>query len=379
MIAPSIRSPHRWSCPFVLAALLLLPGAVRAAAPPGLALGADLSFLPQVEAAGAVFRDDSGPAEATALLRRHGFDWVRLRLWNRPRDGHGGLAEVLETARRARDRGMALLLDLHYSDTWADPGHQQPPAAWAGLPRTALEDSVRAFTRDAVAALLAQGTPPAMVQLGNEISHGLLWDAGRIVDDRPASWRNAAALLRAGARGVAEGAPGRRVPILIHHDAGGDSAACRRFFARLLAAGAPCDVIGVSFYPWWHGTLDRLAANLHGLATTFGRDVVVVETAYPWTLAALDDTHDLVGLPTQLHAGFPATPAGQAAFLARLAAVVRDVPGGHGRGVFVWAPDWVSAPRLGSAGENLALFDDRGRLLPAADSLAAIARGRPTP
>lgn len=359
-------------------ALLLAPPSRAGAAPPAdrkaFRLGADLSFLPQEEAGGAVFRDAAGTADACAILQRHGFGWVRLRLWHRPRDGHGGLAEVLALARRARDRRMSLLLDLHYSDTWADPGHQSPPSAWAGLQPPALEDSVYRWTRDVVALLAAQGTPPAIVQLGNEISGGMLWETGRLRGPTagPGRWRELGRLLRAGARGVEDGAPRRRVRIMLHYDRGGDAEGSWAFFAGARAAGVPFDVIGLSYYPWWHGTLEALSANLRGLEKRFGLDIVVVETAYPWTLAPLDETRNLVGLPSQLLPGFPATPQGQAAFLRRLAEIVRSAPGGHGRGLFLWAPDWVSAPRFGSAGENLALFDGDGRLLPAADSLAAV-------
>jgi arabinogalactan endo-1,4-beta-galactosidase len=362
-----------------LALFLAVParlGAAPAADREAFVLGADLSFLPQEEAGGAVYRDAAGEADACAILQRHGFGWVRLRLWHHPRDGHSDLAEVLAMARRARDRRMSILLDLHYSDTWADPGHQSPPAAWNGLPPAALEDSVYRWTRDVVTLLVAQDTPPAMVQLGNEISGGMLWEAGRLrgASPDPGRWRALGRLLCAGARGVRDGAPHRTVRIMLHYDRGGDAGGSRAFFAGARAAGVPFDVIGLSYYPWWHGTLDALSATVGELARRFDRDVVVVEVSYPWTLVPLDGIHDLVGLPSQLLPGFPATPPGQAAFLRRVAEIVRSAPDGHGRGLFLWAPDWVSAPRFGSAGENLALFDGAGRLLPAADSLAAAAR-----
>ena len=170
-------------------------------------LGADLSFLPQVELHGGVFRDAGTPGGALEILRRHGFNYVRLRLWHSPPDGHSGLPEVLALARRAHDAGCRLLIDFHYSDGWADPGKQNPPLAWEGLPLMTLCDSVEAYTRRCVTALAAQGTPPDMVQLGNEITPGLLWDVGRVggAFDTPVQWRRLAFLLGAARRGALHG------------------------------------------------------------------------------------------------------------------------------------------------------------------------------
>ncbi len=355
------------------------PGASgRLVAPTGLMVGADLSFLPQLEARGARFHDSAGTTDALTLLHRHGFGWVRLRLWHRPRDGHSGLEEVLAMARRARRDGLGVLLDLHYSDSWADPGTQTLPAAWANLSFEALEDSVHRYTREVVASLCAQHTPPEMVQLGNEIRGGMLWDHGRVggAFDTRAQWRQFARLLKAGARGVRDGAGAHALAprIMLHVEGGGDAEACRVFFDRIVAEQVPFDLIGVSYYPWWHGGLDRLKETLALLGPRYGRDVVVVETAYPWRLAPLDATHNLVGLPHQLLRGYEASPAGQAEFLRDLAEIVAAAP--RGRGVFYWAPDWITAPGLGSAGENLALFDSTGLLLPAADTLGRRSAGR---
>jgi arabinogalactan endo-1,4-beta-galactosidase len=356
-----------WWTPWLLLAVAVVPSSTAAAI-----AGADLSFLPHVEAHGAAFHDSAGGGDALDLLARHGFGWVRLRLWHAPHDGRSGLAEVTGMAARVRERGLGLLLDLHYSDTWADPGRQDVPAAWAGLSQAAVEDSVYRYTRDVVATLAAAGAVPDMVQLGNEITGGLLWDHGRVGGsyDTAQQWGRLAALLNAGARGVREAAVGP-VRVLLHVDRGGDVAACRWFFDHMLEQRVEFDAIGLSYYPWWHGPPESLAANLAELAGRYDRDLYVVETAYPWTLEGFDDTHNLVGLPGQLLADHDATPAGQAAFLARIGAIVAATPGGRGRGVFYWAPDWVTTPGAGSAGENLALFDETGGLLPGADALAA--------
>jgi arabinogalactan endo-1,4-beta-galactosidase len=401
---------------------LLLLGLLAAAPPDPLAPpaarrflhGADVSFLPQVEAGGGVFRAGNKPADLLGILRARGIDTVRLRLWHAPAGGGGAagraasrdsipaaaspstLAPALALAARARAAGCDVLLDLHFSDTWADPGRQAKPAAWAALAFAALADSVRAHVRDALMTFAAHGAPPAIVQLGNEITAGLLWDDGRVggAFDTPAQWDNLAALLKAAVAGArdaagpagASGAPGapgaettagdgpdpgaRRPEIMLHLDRGGDNAGARRWLDNLIARGVEFDLIGLSYYPWWHGTLADLEANLADLALRYGKDLVVVETAYPWTLAWFDGTHNQVGLPSQLLPGYPATPEGQRAFLADLMAIVRSAPRGRGRGLFWWAPEWIATPRFGSAWENTALFDEGGGALPALGAFA---------
>lgn len=330
--------------------------------------GADVSSLPLVEAGGAVFQVDDAPVDVFAVLRAQGLDTIRLRLWHTPANGEAGLAATLALAGRAQAAGCGILLDLHYSDTWADPGHQTPPAAWHGLAPAVLADSVRCYTRDVLVAFAARGLAPQCVQLGNEITGGMLWDAGRVGGawDTPAQWDRLALLLRAGIAGIDEALPqGPRPQIMIHLDRGGDNAGARWFLENLAARDVAFDVIGLSYYPWWHGTLAQLEANLDDLAVRYGKDVVVVETAYPWTLGWFDGTHNLVGLPEHLLPGYPATPQGQRDFLAALVAIVRDVPEGRGRGVYWWEPAWIAAPGFGSPWENLTLFDEGGRPLPA--------------
>ena len=324
-------------------------------------IGADLSSLPRVEAAGAVFREHDGapPADLLTLLRARGLDTVRLRAWHTPADVACSTAETAALAARAHEAGLQVLLDLHYSDTWADPGHQAPPRAWQGLPVNALADSVRAYTAGVLRALAARGVVPACVQLGNEITGGLLWDKGRIggAFDTEAQRDNVALLLRAGIAGMDDGLPAgaARPLVMIHIDDAGN----RGLLDSLARRGVLFDVIGVSYYPWWHGSLTKLEANLRALAARYGKGVVVVETAYPWTLGWFDDTHNLVGQESQLLDGYPASFAGQAAFLGEVTRIVREVPGGLGLGVVWWEPAWLGP---GSAWENMGWVDERGVL-----------------
>jgi arabinogalactan endo-1,4-beta-galactosidase len=350
--------------------VLLATDGAAATRPPAFEIGADVSSLPGVEANGGAFRDRAGPDAALAILRRNGFTAVRLRLWHSPAGGECGLDSTLAMARRAHAAGLRVLLDLHFSDTWADPGHQSPPVAWRGFGAAVLADSAGAWARDAVAALVAQGTPPAAVQVGNEVDAGVLWDTARVGGrfDTPEHWAAFTSVLAAAAGGVRSACPEAR--IVVHLAAGGDRAACERVLDRLVAARVPFDVVGLSYYPWWHGTLEALAGNLDAIAKRYRRDVMVVETAYPWTLAWFDNTHNLVGRRDQLLADFPATPAGQAAFARAVRRAVEDVPDGRGAGAWWWEPAWIASPRGGTPWENCALFDSSGAALPALRAFA---------
>ncbi len=336
-------------------------------------VGADVSFLEEVEAGGGVFSHDGAPANPLDILADNGFDAIRLRVWHTPPDGHNTLEETLATAARARAAGLDLLLDLHYSDTWADPGKQFLPAAWSGLTFDALRDSIRAYTFTVVDALARQHTLPDIVQLGNEIICGMVWDAGRVCDafNTSAQWERLASLLSAAQEGALEAVPaGDSLRIMIHIDRGGDNAGSRWFFDHLLAEDVAFDLIGLSYYPWWHGSLDDLSRNLADLAVRYRKEIIIVETGYPWTLAWNDNTNNLVGEPSQLLPGYPATVAGQEAFFRELLRRVKATPDNRGAGVFLWEPLAISAPGFGSVMENLALFDFSGVSLASLDAFA---------
>jgi len=323
--------------------------------------GADISFLPLLEASGAVYRHRSGaPFDALALIRARGINFIRLRLWHTPVGGWCGLAQTIALAQRAKALGLPLLLDIHYSDSWADPGQQTPPAAWSGQSGATLRASVRAYTREVLLAHAAAGVWPAMVQLGNEVTNGMLWPHGRI---STAGWGAFASLFSAARDGVADATAftGLAAPrVLLHTDRGGDNTAARWYLDNAHAQGMNFDVIALSYYPWWHGTLNACLANTADLRTRYGKDVMIVETAYPWTLGWNDNTNNVVGLPGHVLPGFPATPAGQASYLRALEAGLSE---SGAIGMCYWAPEWTAAPGVGSSWENLAWFGFDGRVL----------------
>ncbi|MEZ4700546.1 MAG: glycosyl hydrolase 53 family protein [Rhodothermales bacterium] len=329
-------------------------------------VGADISFLEEVEAGGGVFSEAGITADPLAILASHGFNAARLRIWHTPEAGKNGLEETLAAARRAKDAGLDVLLDFHYSDNWADPGKQFVPAAWDGSGYEVLRDSVRAYSFRVIHALARQQTLPEIVQIGNEIICGMLWDTGRVCDafNTSAQWSRLAGLLAAAREGVMSAVPaGESVQIMVHIDRGGDNGGSRWFYDHLQAQGVEFDLIGLSYYPWWHGTLDDLSNNMADLAVRYGKDIIVVETGYPWTLQWKDNTNNLVGEAGQLLDAYPATVAGQEAYFRELLRRVKATPGQRGRGIYLWEPIAISAPGFGSVMENLALFDFSGAAL----------------
>ncbi len=343
---------------------------------PRMIVGHDLSFAVQEAAAGATYTDRGRTKLPERILADHGANWVRLRLWVDPPAGYSDMPSLLAMARRAKAAGMRLLLDPHYSDFWADPQKQPIPTSWPqDLPR--LAQKVHDYTRDVLDALSAQGTPAQMLQLGNEIRNGMLWPTGQL-DGSQAQWDALGTLLRAAAAG-AHDAKGPTPRLVVHFDQGGDNAYSRWFYDNIVAQHVPFDVIGLSYYPFWHGTLSQLRANLDDLAQRYRRDVAVVETQYGWTLDNGDSENNFLWTPDLLLPGYPATPGGQLGFTSDLLSILSAVPDGRGLGVFYWAPEWIPGigwqPGAGTPNDNLTLFDFSGRALPAvsfADPLRAL-------
>ncbi|WP_165984554.1 arabinogalactan endo-1,4-beta-galactosidase [Streptomyces sp. YIM 98790] len=330
--------------------------------------GVDISSLPKSEAFGGVYRDfDGSAADPVRILGRAGSNWARLKVWVDPADGYHTKPHILAMAQRLRRAGMKLMIDFHYSDTWADPGKQYKPAAWEGLAFPELRQAVYDHTADILGALHAQRTPAGMVQIGNELNGGMLWPDGRWDN-----WPQLAQLLTAGADAARAASPGIRVAL--HLADGGDNGLYRWWFDNAVRYGVPFDVIAASFYGYWHGTLDDLRANLGDVSARYGKDVVVVETAYPFTLGSKDFLEDIIDRPSELVPGYPATPEGQAAWMRDICEVVTSVPGDRGLGVFYWEPAWTAVtgngwdpadPSSGNGWENQAWFDYDNRPLPA--------------
>jgi arabinogalactan endo-1,4-beta-galactosidase len=331
----------------------------------GFIKGFDVSFIPQIENLGGKYYLNYVLTDPLEIFKLNDINYIRLRLWHSPADGYCGLGSTLDMASRIKEKGLKFLLNFHYSDTWADPGSQDKPAAWDTLSFDVLVDSIYSYTFDVLHAFDAINALPDMVQIGNEIIGGMLWNDGRINGsyNTPEQWEKFTTLLKSAIQGARDAVPDTTIPLMIHIDRGGDNSASRWFFDHLNSAGVQFDVIGQSFYPWWHGTLTQLENNINDLAVRYNKDIYVVETAYPWTLAWFDTVNNIVGSSDQLHTGYPATVEGQSAFLADMIEIIKNAPNNRGKGLFYWEPAYISVDSLGSSWENLTLFDFQGNVL----------------
>jgi arabinogalactan endo-1,4-beta-galactosidase len=331
--------------------------------------GADLSFEPQEEAAGAHFSDAGVPGSALSILNDHGMNYVRLRLWVNPPAGYSDLASDLAMARRIYAAGDKLYLDIHYSDFWADPTHQNIPAAWQGQDLAQLTTTVQNYTQQVIRAFARQGTPVDMVSIGNEIRNGILWPVGEVNWSTDTGWDNLTTLLKAGVAGARAGnPPGHKLLVMLHFDEGGNTADSERFFDHMVSGGVPFDVIGLSYYPFFHGPVSAMRQNVDDLATRYGKPIVIAESQYPWTLANGDSTGNFVWQTSQVETGYPATPGGQESFYNDVLSILHQVPNHLGTGLFYWEPEWIPGvgwePGAGSPNDNLTLFSFSGQALP---------------
>jgi arabinogalactan endo-1,4-beta-galactosidase len=332
-------------------------------------LGADISSLKKSEDVGGVYRDvDGTEGDALQILKAHGLNYARLRVWVDPADGYHGKEEILEMAQRLKNLDIGLLVDFHYSDNWADPGKQIKPAAWKDYDLEQLKQAVYEHTFDVCNSLVALGTPPQMVQIGNEINAGMLWPDGDYQH-----MDNLAALLKEGYRAVK--ACSSSTLVMLHIAEGGDNELARWWFGNVTRREVPFDVIGISYYPYWHGSLGQLQHNLNDISTRYEKDVILVETAYAFTDQE-GDFHPNIVNSNMAIPGYPLTREGQRAMLRDVMAIVRAVPEGRGLGVFYWDATWTAVkgngwdstdPGSGNAWENQALFDYDGRVLQALD------------
>lgn len=326
--------------------------------------GADGSIIDQIEQSGGKFYDEGTEKSAIEIFKKYGFNLIRLKLWHTPDNQYNSLPNMLKMAKKVNDAGLTFMLDFHYSDTWADPGHQTKPAVWNGLQFNTLSDSIYEYTKYVISELKAQNTLPEYVQIGNEITCGLLWDDGKVCNpDNTEQWSQLGTLIKKAIQGLEDATEsGDQIKTIIHIDKGGNNGAARWFYDNLIDEGVEFDIIGLSFYNWWHGTLTDLKNNLNDLANRYNKDIMVVEGAYPWTLGWGDNTNNIVGSQDALHEGYPATVQGQKEFLEDMLSIIHDTDNDKGKGFVYWSPEWIPG-FPGSPWENLALFDFDGEVL----------------
>jgi arabinogalactan endo-1,4-beta-galactosidase len=317
--------------PLHLSALAALSLAACAAAPadPPFIIGADISSVQAAEARGIHYSDQGNPKDIFEILKDHGFNYIRLRVFvdptkPTPRDrpysmqGFCDLSHTVAMAKRVKEANMGLFIDFHYSDSWADPGKQFTPAAWADLSFEDLVKKTHDWTKDAIAQMKAAGARPDMVQIGNEITPGMMTDHGGSTRD----WTQLAQLLKAGLSAVKEIDPA--ILTMLHIDKGGDNHATRSWVDAALAQGVEFDILGQSCYTRWQGPPATWKTNFEDLVKRYPKlRFCIAEVAYE-----IRDASD----------------------------IMHDLPDHKGLGTFVWEPT--------ENGNRQGLFDNQGKVIP---------------
>ncbi len=313
--------------------------------------GADVSFLPDLRSSGFELRNENNQVEDILLtLKRAGVNTIRLRLWKNPDENNSDFETIKELASEIKLLGFKLMLTVHYSDTWADPGHQAKPSDWEGISFEQMKDSLYHYTKSIVEEI-----KPHYIQIGNEINNGLLWPDGHI--------SNSHQMIELLDVAISASRKTNRHTKVILHFAGHYGA--EHFFSNLFSLDY--DLIGLSYYPFWHGKdLDSLKQSMISVSSTTNKPVLIVETSYPFTFDWNDWTHNVIGDSSQILPQFTATPQGQYDFLYEIKQIVKDVP--TGAGFCYWGAEWVSfkgnTSTEGSPWENQAFWDFSNKVLP---------------
>ena len=312
----------------------------------------DLSALPEIEKEETVFYNSNGEAEdMLTTLQNNGVNTIRLKLWHQPTNEHASFGEVTAFAERIHSMGMKVWLTVHYSDTWADPSRQELPTAWAGLSYEVLKDSLTAYTTKIISDI-----QPDFIQIGNEINNGFLFPHASINTNE----QQLKGLLAAATVAIRNASP--NVKIMLHY-AGLNGAIS--FFDKMKTIDY--DVIGLSYYPLWHGKeLNVLETTITALNQQFNKEILIAETAYPFTLDWNDWTNNIIGLEEQLILpDYPATPEGQKDFLLAIKNITER---SNILGFCYWGGELVAfkgnEATNGSSWENQALYDFENKVLP---------------
>ncbi len=352
--------------------------------PDEFAMGVDLSYVNQIEDHGGVYRDSSKVRDPFRIMKDHGANTIRVRLWHNPvwvrtvynnqqKPLYSGLADVIKTIQRAKALGLAVNLDIHYSDSWADPGKQKPPVAWESITSSqVLKDSVYNYTFLVLSKLNKQGLMPEMVQIGNETNCGLMMTGTKTgfpnLDGCNNHWTELGTVINSGIKAVRDVAVNSMVKTKVAlHVA--DPKNVEWWFGKITTSAAVTDfdVIGMSYYPLWHTTVafGDIPALITKLKNTYNKKVMILETAYPWTTEYSDSYNNQFGNQTPL-TGYPFTKEGQTKLMTDLC---QNVLNAGGSGVMYWEPAWISSQLkdlwgTGSSWENCTFFDFTGNAIP---------------
>lgn len=313
---------------------------------------ADMSFVPEIEASNVSFKYNNAVQDPILTLKNAGANYIRIRLWQNPANGHSGLVEVKQLANRVRQQGMKVWLSVHYSDTWADPGSQTKPEAWKNYNFNDLKTTVGTYTKQIMTEI-----NPEIIQIGNETNDGFLWPEGKLSTNENQYLQ----LVETAITSVRSSSSSAK--IMLHHSG---ASGWDWYFDKV--KNLNYDYIGVSYYPVYHGTsLQTLKTKLNTLSQTYNKKILIAETSYPFTLGWNDWTNNVVGQNNQLISGYDATPAGQKNYVLAIKSLVKEIP--NGIGFCYWGGEWIafkgSQATNGSSWENQALWDFNNNALEA--------------
>ena len=334
-------------------------------------VGGDISLLPSYEQNGATYFDNNGNpiAEVLPYLKQQGLNAMRVRLFVNPANApetekeegvRQDLGYVKKLAKRIKEQGMALMLDFHYSDSWADPSKQYTPNDWQSLTESQLQERIYTYTKDALQQLVDTGATPDLIQTGNEISYGMLWGARGASDLKKCytsstdNWPYFTSLLKQAVKACREVCP--QAKVILHTERVAQPTVLKDFYQRMASYGVDYDIIGLSYYPYYHGNLSQLNTALNTLESAYAdKDIMLVETGYyhDWQPSTVD---------YDLSAQFPITGEGQKAFASALISTLsahKSV-----KGLFWWfleanekGLDW-STKHVTASWYNAGLFDN---------------------
>lgn len=344
--------------PSLLPILLTLPSTIHAALP---YKGVDWSSLLIEERAGRTYKTSSGATQPfEQVLKSAGVNNVRQRLWVNPSGGNYSLDYNIQLAKRAASAGLSVYLNLHYSDTWADPGHQATPAAWRNLGTDALVKQVYDYTKNVMDTFQKNGIPLAIVSIGNEITPGLLFPTGQISNSNGAY--NAARILKAGSQAIKESSLTPKPKIMVHIDNGWKWDTQQWWYDTVVTSSGPFthndyDIQGISYYPFYSASasLGALSTSMNNMAQKYKKPIMVVETNWPTSC-----NNPKYQFPSDTKS-IPMSPEGQVTWMKEVAKRIAAVPNALGQGLWYWEPAWIDNAGLGSSCAWNLMVDDQGR------------------
>ena len=350
------------------------------------AMGVDASMILKVEESGGVYYNQDGvEQDVFQIMADQGVNFFRVRIWNNPFDkygnGYGGgdvnTDRAIEMALRAKAAGMNILVDLHYSDFWADPDTQTLPRKWATYDSEELVTAVETFTTEVLSQFKTSGIDVDAIQIGNEINGGMMWPLGKIDWSDPApGYDYLSRLLKAGIVGAK--AVNSEIYTIIHLANGGSKDEFNDFFTAIEARDVPYDIIGASYYPYYHGSLEALQANLDNVAVKFNKPVIIAEMSYGFTNESTAFAANTYSSGMEEAGKFLTSLQGQATAIHDVIEILSKVPNNLGLGIFYWEPAWLPVEGAGWATSvsglvtvdgldtwaNQGLFSYSGKVLP---------------